>query len=61
MKPKSAFVDLYTKVDADAVNTDFGESETALKEDIDKALSKCRLRKLKGSLKRVTCNYNIKE
>ena len=34
---KSAFVDLYTKVDADAVNTDFGESETAPKEDIDKA------------------------
>ena len=33
---KSAFIDLYTKVDADAVNTDFGESEVAPKEDVDK-------------------------
>ena len=33
---KSAFIDLYTKVDADIVNTEVGESEIAPKEDVDK-------------------------
>lgn len=33
---KSAFIDLYTKVDAEVVNTDFGESTVEAKEDVDK-------------------------
>jgi len=33
---KSAFIDLYTKVDAEVVNTDFGENVVEPKEDLDK-------------------------
>lgn len=33
---KSAFIDLYTKVDAEVVNTDFGENVVEPTEDVDK-------------------------